>query len=235
MNTRIKAIAFDVFGTVVDWHGGISAEAAALAGRHGIEGDWDRFATDWRVGYPVAMNRVRNGELPWTRIDGLHRMILDEVKARHGLDKLAKAELDELNLAWHRLPAWPDTVAGLQQLKSAYTITTLSNGNFSLLTEMAKHAGLPWDCVISAELFHHYKPDPETYLGCADLLGIAPDELMLAACHPEDLRAARQHGLRTAYITRPHEHGKQARLPKVEEGEFDVVANDMVDLARQLI
>lgn len=234
MNTRIKAIAFDVFGTVVDWHGGISAEAAALARRHGIEGDWDRFATDWRAGYPVAMNRVRNGELPWTRIDGLHRMILDDVKARHGLDSLGKAELDELNLAWHRLPAWPDAVPGLQQLKSAYTITTLSNGNFSLLTEMAKRAGLPWDCVISAELFHHYKPDPQTYLGCADLLGIAPDELMLAACHPEDLRAARQHGLRTAYITRPHEHGRQARLPKVAQGEFDFVADDMIDLARQL-
>nr|WP_217344595.1 haloacid dehalogenase type II [Noviherbaspirillum sp. L7-7A]MBV0878758.1 haloacid dehalogenase type II [Noviherbaspirillum sp. L7-7A] len=234
MNTRIKAIAFDVFGTVVDWHGGISAEAAAVAERHGISGDWDRFAADWRAGYPHAMNRVRNGELPWTRIDGLHRLILDEVAPRHGLNGIPKAELDELNLAWHRLPAWPDSVQGLTLLKSTFTITTLSNGNFSLLTEMAKRAGLPWDCVISAELFHHYKPDRETYLGCADLLGIAPGELMLAACHPEDLRAAREHGLRTAYITRAHEHGKEARLPRVAEGEFDLRANDIVDLARQM-
>lgn len=234
MENRIKAIAFDVFGTVVDWHGGISAEAAALAGRHGIEGDWDRLAADWRAGYPVMMNRVRNDELPWTRIDGLHRLILDDIAARHGLGSLPAAELDALNLAWHRLPAWPDAVPGLTQLKRAFTITTLSNGNFSLLTEMAKRAGLPWDCIISAELFHHYKPDPQTYLGCADLLGIAPTELMLAACHPEDLRAARQHGLRTAYITRPHEHGRQARLPVVEEGEFDFFADDIVDLARQM-
>ena len=234
MKQSIKAIAFDVFGTVVDWHGGIRAEAAALAGRHGINGDWARFANDWRAGYPVAMNRVRNGELDWTRIDGLHRIILEQVAAEHGLGDLPPAELDELNRAWHRLPAWPDTVEGLSRLKRDYTITTLSNGNFSLLTDMAKHTGLPWDCIISAELFHHYKPDPETYLGCADLLGIEPQELMLAACHPEDLRAARQHGLRTAYIERPHEHGEKARWPEVEKGEFDIVATDIVDLARQM-
>ena len=218
MQKSIKAIAFDVFGTVVDWHGGIRAEAAALAGRHGVQGDWAGFANDWRAGYPPAM----------------HRLILEQVAAEHGLGDLPAAELDELNRAWHRLPAWPDTVQGLTQLKRDYTITTLSNGNFSLLTNMAKRAGLPWDCIISAELFHHYKPDPETYLGCADLLGIEPHELMLAACHPEDLRAAKQHGLRTAYVERPHEHGQEARRPRVEKGEFDLVAHDIVDLARQM-
>jgi 2-haloacid dehalogenase len=234
MQQKIKAIAFDVFGTVVDWHGGILTEAAALAANHGINGDWAQFASDWRAGYPVAMNRVRSGELAWTRIDGLHRIILEQVAAQHGLGDLPPAELDELNRAWHRLPAWPDTVEGLNMLKKSYTITTLSNGNFSLLTEMAKRAGLPWDCVISAELFHHYKPDPETYLGCADLLGIEPHELMLAACHPEDLRAARHLGLRTGYVERAHEHGERARLPDVEDGEFDFVATDIVDLARQM-
>ena len=234
MQQKIKAIAFDVFGTVVDWHGGIRTEAAALAANHGIKGDWAQFASDWRAGYPVAMNRVRSGELAWTRIDGLHRIILEQVAEQHGLGDLPPAELDELNRAWHRLPAWPDTVQGLTLLKKSYTITTLSNGNFSLLTEMAKRAGLPWDCVISAELFHHYKPDPETYLGCADLLGIEPHELMLAACHPEDLRAARHLGLRTGYVERAHEHGERARLPDVEDGEFDFVATDIVDLARQM-
>ena len=234
MSQPIKAIAFDVFGTVVDWHGGIRAEAGALAAKHGVAGDWAKFASDWRAGYPLAMNRVRNGELDWTRIDGLHRIILEQVAVEHGLGELPPAELDELNRAWHRLPAWPDTVEGLTLLKRGFTITTLSNGNFSLLTNMAKRAGLPWDCIISAELFHHYKPDPETYLGCADLLGIEPHELMLAACHPEDLRAAKQHGLRTAYIERPHEHGQEARSPQVEQGEFDIVATDIVDLARQL-
>jgi 2-haloacid dehalogenase len=234
MQQKIKAIAFDVFGTVVDWHGGIRTEAAALAAKHGIKGDWAQFASDWRAGYPVAMNRVRSGELAWTRIDGLHRIILDQVAAQHGFADLPPAELDELNRAWHRLPAWPDTVEGLSLLKKSYTITTLSNGNFSLLTEMAKRAGLPWDCVISAELFHHYKPDPETYLGCADLLGLEPHELMLAACHPEDLRAARHLGLRTAYVERAHEHGEKAGLPEVEDGEFDFVATDIVHLARQM-
>ena len=234
MKQSIRAIAFDVFGTVVDWHGGISAEAASLAARHGVAGDWARFARDWRAGYPAAMNRVRNGELDWTRIDGLHRIILEQVAAEHGLGDLPPAELDELNRAWHRLPAWPDTVEGLTLLKRHFTITTLSNGNFSLLTDMAKAAGLPWDCIISAELFHHYKPDPETYLGCADLLGIEPRALMLAACHPEDLRAAKALGLRTAYVERPHEHGAEARWPQVEKGEFDFTATDIVDLAGQL-
>ena len=234
MKQPIKAIAFDVFGTVVDWHGGIRAEAAALAARHGIAGDWSRFASDWRAGYPGAMNRVRSGELPWTRIDGLHRIILEEVAGGHGLGELPPAELDELNRAWHRLPAWPDAVEGLAQLKRRYTITTLSNGNFSLLTEMAKRAGLPWDCIISAELFRHYKPDPGTYLGCADLLGIEPGELMLAACHPEDLRAASEHGLRTACILRPYEHGPVRRLPDVRPQEFDFIADDITDLAAQL-
>ena len=226
-----RALAFDVFGTVVDWHGGIAREAAALAGRHGIDGDWPAFANAWRAGYAPAMDRVRRGEQPWAHIDTLHRAILDSILDAHGLATLSEAEREHLNRAWHRLPPWPDTVAGLTRLKRRFTITTLSNGNFSLLTNMAKHAGLPWDCIVSAELFGHYKPDPETYLGCARLLDVAPGELMLVACHPSDLRAARSNGLLTAYVKRPLEHGSSTELPAFSDGEFDWVADDFEHLA----
>jgi 2-haloacid dehalogenase len=180
------------------------------------------------------MDKVRRGELPWTRIDDLHRMILDQLLAQADLASVSEADIDLLNRAWHRLDPWPDSVAGLTRLKERFVITTLSNGNVSLLTNMAKRAGLPWDCVISAELFHHYKPDPESYLGCADLLGVAPDELMLVAAHPSDLRAARDTGLKTAYVERPLEYGPNQRPPKFDEGEFDVTATDFLDLADRL-
>jgi 2-haloacid dehalogenase len=168
------------------------------------------------------------------KIDGLHRLILDELLGRAGIDGLPEDDVDELNRAWHRLDPWPDTVEGLTQLKGSFTITTLSNGNLSLLTNMAKRAGLPWDCVISAELFRHYKPDPEAYLGCAELLDVAPAELALVAAHPSDLRAARDAGLMTAYVARPLERGPGHEPPRVEDGEFDYLAEDFLDLARQL-
>jgi len=230
----VKALAFDIFGTVVDWHGGVAAEAAGLAARHGVTGDWSAFAQDWRAGYAPAMDRVRRGELPWTSIDTLHRTRLDELIEPYGLQATNQAERDWLNRAWHRLSPWPDAVPGLLRLKRNYTLSTLSNGNFSLLTQLAKHGGLPWDCVISAELFGHYKPDPETYLGCARLLDIAPAELMLVACHPADLRAARALGLRTAYVRRPLENGPGWALPAVAQGEFDLQADDFAELADQL-
>ena len=226
-----RALAFDVFGTVVDWHGGIALEAAEVAAAHGIVGDWAAFALDWRAGYAPAMDKVRHGVLPWMTIDALHRMILEQIADGHGLAALGEAERDHLNRAWHRLPAWPDTVHGLERLKRRFTLTPLSNGNFSLLTDMAKHSALPWDCVISAELFGHYKPDKETYLGCARLLDLAPEELMMVACHPADLRAARTNGLRTAYVKRPLERGAGTVLPAISEGEFDLVANDFEHLA----
>lgn len=226
-----RALAFDVFGTVVDWRSSIIAELQSFGIRQGLQRDWASFADAWRAGYAPAMDRVRRGELPWTRIDDLHREILTDLLGGVRVDD---AEIDELNLAWHRLTPWPDSVPGLQRLKQRFVITTLSNGNFSLLTNMAKNAGLPWDCVISAELFGHYKPDSEAYLGCARLLDVAPDELMLVACHPSDLRAARASGLRTGYVVRPLEHGPGHPLPQVADGEFDFVAPDFEDLARQL-
>lgn len=226
-----RALAFDVFGTVVDWRSGIIAELQSFGARHGLQRDWASFADAWRAGYAPAMDRVRRGELAWTRIDDLHRDIL--VGLLEGVP-VGEAEIDDLNRAWHRLPPWPDAVTGLHRLKRRFVITTLSNGNVSLLTHMAKNAGLPWDCVISAELFGHYKPDPEAYLGCARLLDLAPEELMLVATHPGDLRAARACGLRTGYVARPLEHGPGRPLPAVTDGEFELVAQDFIDLARQL-
>lgn len=229
----IRALAFDVFGTVVDWRSSVIAELEDFGRRHGVTADWPAFADDWRAGYAPAMDRVRRGELPWTKLDGLHRMTLDELLDRAGIS-VSDQDADHLNRVWHRLNPWPDSVAGLLRLKQRYVITTLSNGNVSLLTNMAKYAGLPWDCVISAELFRHYKPDPEAYLGCAGLLDVAPGELMLVAAHPSDLRAARDAGLRTAYVVRPLERGPGRSLPSVRDGEFDVVAADFDDLADQL-
>lgn len=229
-----RALAFDVFGTVVDWRSSIIGELEMFGESHGLAEDWAAFADDWRAGYPAAMERVRTGELPWLKIDVLHRLILDELLDRAGIDSVPDAAIEELNRAWHRLDPWPDSVEGLALLKQRFVITTLSNGNVSLLTTMAKRAGLPWDCVISAELFRHYKPDPEAYLGCADLLDVAPGELALVAAHPSDLRAARDAGLMTAYVARPLERGPGRRPPRVEDGEFDFVADDFVALARQL-
>lgn len=230
----VKALAFDVFGTVVDWRGGIVRDATALGARLCVEADWGAFADAWRDGYQPAMQRVRSGELPWLRIDALHRIILDGLLDRFGLGGLPDDETEELNRAWHRLDPWPEAVEGLARLKSKYIVTTLSNGNFSLLANMAKRAGLPWDCIVSAELFRHYKPDPETYLGTADLLGIAPGELMLVACHSSDLRAARAAGLRTGYVARPFEHGPGGVAEPFEAGEFDVAAADFLELAARM-
>tara|TARA_B100001167_G_scaffold184514_1_gene143943 strand:+ start:385 stop:1233 length:849 start_codon:yes stop_codon:yes gene_type:complete len=230
----VKALTFDVFGTVVDWRSSIIREGQLLSARKGFEIDWGEFADNWRAGYGPAMNRVRNGELPWTKIDDLHRMILDELVIEHGLVGLSEGELDDFNRAWHRLSPWPDTVAGLNRLKTKYVIATLSNGNVALLTNMAKNAGLPWDAVLSAELAKHYKPDPEAYLTAADLLGLSPEQVMMVAAHPGDLRAAARTGLRTAYVVRPLEQGPGRIVSNNTTGEFDYTANDFLDLARQL-
>jgi 2-haloacid dehalogenase len=200
---RVKVLAFDIFGTVVDWHGSIAREMAQLY--PGVDGE--AFAMAWREGYRPAMARVMNGELGWTLIDDLHRMILDDILPKFGLGALGEADRVHLNRVWHRLDPWPDSVAGLERLKRRYTICTLSNGNIGLLTNMAKRAGLPWDCVLSAEVFRAYKPDPATYLGVARVFDLEPEEVMLVAAHHDDLEGARACGLRTAYIERPLEFG----------------------------
>ena len=199
----MKVLAFDIFGTVVDWHGSIVKEVSALY----PQVDANAFALAWRAGYQPAMSRVRSGELGWTRIDELHRLILDDLLPRFGLQHLSETERVHLNRVWHRLDAWPDSVEGLTRLKRKYTICSLSNGNLGLLTNMAKRAGLPWDCVLSAEVFKAYKPDPATYLGVANVFDVQPSEVMLCAAHHDDLAAARACGLGTAYIERPFEFG----------------------------
>jgi 2-haloacid dehalogenase len=230
----IKALAFDVFGTVVDWRGSIAREVRELARDKGLRVNPVKFADAWRAGYRPAMNRVSSGELPWARIDDLHRMILDDILGKFKISTLSDEEKEHLNRAWHRLKPWPDSVRGLKRLKKRYTIATLSNGNVALLNNMAKHAGLPWDLILSAEIFHHYKPDPEAYLDAADILGLKPGEVMMVAAHKDDLRHAASHGLKTALVLRPFEfgHGKHPDLSP--EPAFSINAKNFVDLADQL-
>jgi len=230
----VKALVFDVFGTVVDWRGSIIREGMALGRSKRLKVDWPAFADAWRAGYRPAMARVRSGELPWTKIDDLHRMILDDLLKRFQLGRISEEEVDHLNRVWHRLKPWPDARAGLAKLKRKHVIATLSNGNVALLTNMAKHAKLPWDCILSAEVMRHYKPDPETYLGAAGLLGVKPGELMMVAAHKDDLHAARACGLKTAFVPRPREYGPQAKPDVSREPAFDLHARDFNDLARQL-
>ena len=231
---EVKALTFDVFGTVVDWRGSLIVEGRKLGRKKKLSVDWPEFADAWRGGYRPSMDRVRRGELPWTNVDGLHRIILDGLLERFAIGGLTDAEKDHFNRAWHRLTPWKDSAAGLKRLKRRYVIATLSNGNVALLTNMAKHGGLPWDCILSAELFGHYKPDPETYLGAARLLGLKPAAVMMVAAHKDDLDAAARTGLRTAFVQRPLEFGDAAKKDLTPEARFDVNAKDFVDLARQL-
>ena len=230
----VKAMTFDVFGTVVDWRSSIIREGEQLTVRTGIEVDWPRFADAWRAGYGPAMRRVRSGELPWTRIDDLHRMILDGLIPEFGLTALDEAARDDLNRVWHRLSPWPDTVSGLTRLRTRYVLASLSNGNVALLVNMAKHSGLPWDAVLSAELAHQYKPDPEVYLTAADLLGLEPEQVMMVAAHKGDLRAAAALGFKTAYVPRPLEYGPDREIDTTPDPSFDVNATDFNDLADRL-
>lgn len=230
----VRAMTFDVFGTVVDWRSSITREGEAVGRDHGIQADWAAFADDWRGGYGPAMQRVRGGELGWTKIDDLHRMILNQLVPKYGLEDLSDDELDELNRAWHRLTPWPDTVAGLTRLRKGYVLASLSNGNVALLVNMAKNGGLPWDAVLSAELAQQYKPDPEVYLKAADLLGLMPEQMMMVAAHKGDLRASAQVGFRTAYVPRPTEYGPLVERDLTPDPDFDLVATDFNDMATQL-
>ncbi|MCU0925618.1 MAG: haloacid dehalogenase type II [Hydrogenophaga sp.] len=229
-HTPPHILVFDIFGTVVDWHGSIVRELQALH----PDVDADAFALAWRAGYQPAMEAVRSGGRGFVKLDVLHRETLDGLLPRFGLAQLDEAARAELNRVWHRLAAWPDSVAGLTRLKSRFTIATLSNGNIGLLTDMAKHAGLPWDCVLSAEVFRAYKPDPRVYLGVADTFDVAPGAVMLVAAHHDDLAAARACGLQTAYIERPLEFG--AAHPKDVSPHLanTLHARDFLHLADQL-
>lgn len=226
---RIRVIAFDVFGTVVDWHGSVSREVAAM----NLDVDADAFALAWRAGYQPAMAQVmERGE--WVILDELHRRILDRVLIDFELDDLPEDQRQHLNLVWHRLDPWPDSVEGLTRLKARYIICSLSNGNIGLLTEMAKNARLPWDCILSAENFNKYKPHPDTYLGVARTFAAEPGQVMLAAAHHGDLEAARGCGLETAYIERPFEYGRGKPKRVAPWDANSLHSTSIVDLARQL-
>lgn len=229
----VRALAFDVFGTVVDWRSSVVRELEDLGRERDLVADWSAFADAWRGRYAPSMDRVRRGEVPWTNLDALHRASLEELLVEFGVEGLTETEKDHLNRVWHRLDPWPDTVEGLQKLKARYTLATLSNGNVALLANMAKKAGLPWDVILSAELVHHYKPDPETYLMVPRLLDLHPEQVMLVAAHPDDLRAARACGLKTAYIPRPREFGPDGTA-EVPDPTFDLVADSFLALAAKL-
>jgi len=231
---KVKALVFDVFGTVVDWRSSVIRELETFGRAKGIEADWMAIADGWRAGYMPSMDRVRKGELPWKTIDELHRMTLDALLAKHDVAGLSEAEKDHLNRAWHRLAPWPDSVAGLARLKRRYIIGTLSNGNVALLLNMAKHSGLPWDMIFSAELVRHYKPDPESYRSVPELLRVAPGEVMLVAAHNGDLVAAAREGLRTGFVARPTEYGPHQSRDFKAEHPFDVVAADFLELADRM-
>jgi 2-haloacid dehalogenase len=219
---------------VVDWRGSIIEEGKSWGKAKNLQVDWARFADRWRAGYGPAMDKVRKGQRPWTKLDDLHRELLEDLLKEFHIEGLTEAEKDQWNHVWHRLKPWPDSVAGLTRLKTKYVIAPCSNGNVALLTNMAKHAGLPWDLILGAELAHHYKPDRETYLTAVDLLGLKPEETMMCAAHSGDLKAARALGLRTGFIYRPNEHGTGGPADKAGAGEFDVVSRDMLDMASQL-
>ena len=237
MNVRaeeIKALVFDVFGTVVDWHGSVAREVRALAMAKGLRVNAAKFAKAWRAGYRPAMDRVLRGEAPFEKIDVIHRAILEDVVRQFKVTTLTEEEKAHLNLVWHRLKPWPDSVRGLKRLKSKFIIATLSNGNTSLLVNMAKHGGLPWDCVFFSDTFKLFKPDPGMYLGAADILDLKPEAVMMVAAHKADLRAAAKCGLKTAFVKRPLERGRGATLDLASEPDFTVNAESFLDLADQL-
>lgn len=233
----VRALLFDVFGTVVDWRSGVAREATPFLRRRGAESvDPLAFADAWRASYQPAMEQVRSGRRPFTRLDVLHRENLETILPDFGIDPatVPALELNELNLAWHRLDPWPDAVAGLTRLKTSFIIATLSNGNIALMLDMAKRAGLPWDAILGAEVVQAYKPMPEAYLRTADVLAMRPEQICLVAAHNGDLAAARKCGLRTAFIPRPAEHGPNQTTDLRPDQEWDVVAADFGALAEKL-
>jgi 2-haloacid dehalogenase len=232
--TRVKALVFDVFGTVVDWRRAVIHEGKQLGKKHDRSVDWARFADAWRQGYLEGVRRVASGEWPWTTVDVIHRRKLDQLLQEFEITGLSEAEIDNFNRVWHRLNAWPDVIPGLALLRERFTVAALSNGNVALLTDMAKWARLSWDFIFGADLFHAYKPDPRVYRGAAELLGHEPNQVMLVAAHLSDLQGARAAGLQTAYVYRPLEYGlANGREPQADPNA-EINAADFLDLATKL-
>ena len=226
----VRALVFDVFGTVVDWRGGVAREVSRLLGP---AVDAFAVADDWRERYVPSMERVRSGELPWTPLDALHRSSLDDVLGSFGLGDVPAEVRDELVLAWHRLDPWPDVVPGLRRLSRRFVLAPLSNGNIALQVDLARRSGLPWDCVLGAEVVRHYKPDPEVYDSAPALLAVPPSSVVMVAAHLDDLAAARARGLRTAYVHRPDEFGGRI-VPPGTDPDADVSVSSFEELADHL-
>jgi 2-haloacid dehalogenase len=232
----VKALVFDVFGTVVDWRSGVARDAGPFLARHGgSAAEAGRLADAWRARYNPAMETVRSGARPFTRLDVLHREELEHILPEFGLDpaRIPETELAAFNQAWHRLDPWPEVVESLARLKRGFVIAPLSNGNIALLLNMAKRAGLPWDAILGAEVAQAYKPAPEAYLRTAEVLGLRPEEVCLVAAHNSDLAAARRCGLATAYVIRPLESGPPAKVVPPDQ-DWELVGEGFDDLARQL-
>jgi 2-haloacid dehalogenase len=233
---EIRACLFDVFGTVVDWRTSVSRDLAAFAKQKGIDGiDWLEFAVEWRKLYQPSMDEVRSGRRAFTILDVLHRESLDKLIARYRIGGLSEAELGHMNRAWHRLDPWPDVVAGLARLKTKHVIAPCSNGNIALMVNLAKRAGLPWDCILGAETARAYKPMPDAYLVSCRSLGLAPAQVLMVAAHNHDLKAAKAQGLNTAFVARPNEHGPgQTSDLAADPACVDLPARDFADLAAKL-
>lgn len=232
----MKACLFDVFGTCVDWRSSVSRDLAAFAREKKLPPlDWLQFAVEWRRLYQPSMEEVRSGRRPWTILDALHRESLETLVRRYGIPGLTEADLEHMNRAWHRLEPWPDVVEGLARMKKTRIIAPCSNGNIALMVNLAKHAGLPWDCILGAETARAYKPLPEAYRAACRHLGLVPEEVTMVAAHNGDLKAAKAQGLRTAFVARPTEHGPEQRTDLAPDPAcVDVSAPDFVALAAKL-
>ena len=233
---KVRACVFDTFGTVVDWRNSIVAEATSWGKAKGLHINWTEFTDRWRLGYRPAMDKVRKGQIPWTRLDDLHRMILDDLLKQYKVEGLSEEEKVHWAHVWRRLKPWPDSVEGLARLKKKYIISPMSNGNVALMTNLAKFGGLPWDLILGSDLVQHYKPDREMYVSAPFYLDLKPEEVMMCAAHAPDLQSARSYGLRTGFIYRPNEFGGgSAGVPdKAKPGDFDVVSTSIIDLAEQM-
>lgn len=236
VNTRlldgVQALVFDTYGTVVDWRGGVLEAARGLRGVQGLAVDWDAFLVDWDT-RPI-LDLINTGQMPWMTMEAVHRHALGLSLARFGMAGLTDAEIDQLVTARWRLRPWPDSVPGLTRLKARYVISPLSNASFVGMVKLAKFAGLPWDCVITAENARFYKPHPDVYRTAVSLLGLRPAQVLMVAAHNYDLRAAQEQGLLTAFVPRPTEHGPGQTTDLTPDGQWTIVAADFVDLAAQL-
>lgn len=228
---EVRALTFDVFGTVADWRSGIAREAEAMLAPKGVSLDWGAFADAWRKEYQPAMEAVRSGVRGYVTMDVLHREMLDVALEEFDVAGLDETELHHLAMGWRRLDPWPDVVEGMTRLKAGYAVAALSNGNIALVLAMAKRAGVPWDVILGSELVGTYKPDAAIYDSAPRFLDLAPSQVMMVACHPWDLAAAKARGLRTAYVHRPLEWGPGAEREMPEVGQVDVVCGSFVELA----